>query len=87
MDGGVVDEFPPIGGEHFLGDCGAGGAGFFKIPHEDFCDAEGGAVGGALGDEIAIFLDGVPDAGTDGAEACEAYTQFSQIAHGRRLGG
>ena len=85
IDGGVVDEFAPIGGEDFRGDGGGSGAGFSGVADKDFRDPEGNALAGAVGDQFAVFLKGVPHARADGAEAREADSQFVAVAHAGRV--
>jgi hypothetical protein len=49
-----------------------GGAGFGGITDEDAADGEFYCAAGAISDETAVAIQGIPDAGADGSEASEA---------------
>ena len=70
VDGRVFYEVVPVGGEQ-----GAGGIGIArlgKIAHGDATDFELHLSAGAVGDEAVMFLENIPDSGTDGSKACQA---------------
>ena len=68
----VRNECAPVGGENFGRDFSGRGADFREVADEDFRDVQGHVSTGASGDEFAVTLKGVPDAGTDGSKAGQA---------------
>lgn len=69
---GIGDEGLPVSCEDFCGDSSGAGADFREIPDENFGDMQGELATGPTGDEFAIALKGVPDAGANGSESGQA---------------
>ena len=70
VDGGVLDDGFPVGGEEVGG--GVGVAGLGEVADGDAAHLEFHGAVGAGGDQGGVFLQGFPDSGTDGSEAHEA---------------
>ena len=68
----IRDEGLPVGGENFRSHLAGRGADLREVADEDFRDVQGHAATGASGDQFAVTLQDVPDAGTDGSESGQA---------------
>jgi hypothetical protein len=62
----------PVGGENFRRDITGGGTGLGGVSNKNLRDVQAHVSTGAARDEVAVALQGVPDAGADGSEASEA---------------